>query len=92
MTDLLHVGAGALAGSGAFALGALRRARSTAKAGIAPAARRLEIPALEAAGLYDGYGAHDVEYHYCPAEFRVTPHLPWGDGKARCWHCPEGDA
>lgn len=99
MTDLpLLIGSGGLyAVAGALAVAAVKAGPGPrASVDCAPVARLHvsdleEVPVsagpadLEAAGL-------DLTYVYCPAEFRVTPHLTVVDGELCCWRCPEGEA
>jgi hypothetical protein len=96
--DLLYVGAGGCyAVAGALAVAAVKAGPGPrASAADAPVARLHvsdleEVPVsagpadLEAAGL-------DLTYVYCPAEFRVTPHVRVVDEELCCWRCPEGEA
>ncbi|WP_328434506.1 hypothetical protein [Streptomyces sp. NBC_00425] len=102
MDAFVSIGVGACyAGSGALALAALRSGRAGVPAG-APA-RRLHVSEVEQVPVSPGTGRLEVidsyapydtaEYHYCPAEFRVTAHAVQADGTLSCWHCePLGEA
>lgn len=96
MSLALALGAGACyAGSAACAV-ALLVTRRRASAEAAPSGF-LHVSEIEAVEPYEPYESGDVdaaEFHYCPAEFRVTAHAVQADGTLRCWHCDpiEGEA
>ncbi|MCX4609497.1 hypothetical protein [Streptomyces mirabilis] len=98
----MHVGTAAcFTGCGALALAALRYGRRATALEGAPAARLhvsdvAPVPVspgtgvLEAAEPYGAFVAGQAdaaEFHYCPAEFRVTAHAVHADGTRHCWHC-----
>ncbi|MGW2951603.1 hypothetical protein [Streptomyces eurythermus] len=109
MTDaMFHVGTAAcFVGCGGLLLAAQRCGRRAAAVEAArppglliPEAEEVPVSpgtgALEDFEPFSAFEAGEVEtaeFHYCPAELRVTAHAVHADGSRRCWHCTsQGEA